>query len=521
MSQFAIGPEGVTLPADRRDPVDVYFDDQHVWSFAPKERSRARDSTLRVPWPRTMRSWLDGVAVVSLRQGGAEAYAEEVSFGSSTERIAFVDDRGIPVMIDKWGLIQRPFSGRPDDVVTDMLDLTEEIMAVLREELGIQCWLAFGSLLGAAREGKVIAHDSDVDLAYLSEKADPAEINQEMYAITRALRGRGLRVVNKTGAFITVLFDASDEGSGSIDVYACFHLGDLLYETATVRAPVPKSAILPLGELSFEGRMLPVPADVDTMLKASYGEGWRVPDPSFRHEPGPAINQRFDPWFGTLMKFRRDWERWLRSQTDDHLEHPSDFRAWVEERLPAEASVFDVGAGLGADSLAFGRDGHPVVGIDYIRGGFIRAGRMVREEELPIQLFPANLLSLRDCLAVTAVAAHSMPGPRAFYARELVDSLDPHGRSNLAQMIAMFGRPGDQVFVEFGRGGDRLLSADADPAAGGPRFATTVSEVAQMLRGAGVEIEEAGPAGLMADGRTRYRIAGRYRDRLGGTVGDT
>ena len=99
----------------------------------------------------------------------------------------------------------------------------------------------------------------------------------------------GMKVLTKSGSFITVVFTSPDGGQSSIDVYTCFYVGEHLHETATVRQVVPRSAILPLRELEFEGRLLPAPADPDTMLAVSYGPGWRVPDPSFKHEPGPEV----------------------------------------------------------------------------------------------------------------------------------------------------------------------------------------------------------------------------------------
>ncbi len=202
-----------------------------------------------VAWPARMGKWLDGTAYVRVVEKDREIFAGEVVFGRGQGRVEFVDRDGIPVMIDKWGLLQRPFSGRDSRVIVQMVDRTEEILEVMRRECGVRGWIAFGTLLGAAREGKVIGHDSDIDLAYVSEKPTPAEMTVELYAIARALRAHGMTVLDKSGSFITVVFPVPDGSKASIDVYTCFYVGDVLYETATVRAVVPRSAIEPLGEM--------------------------------------------------------------------------------------------------------------------------------------------------------------------------------------------------------------------------------------------------------------------------------
>ena len=100
---------------------------------------------------------------------------------------------------------------------------------------------------------------------------------------------------------------------------------------------MPRSAILPLIEVPFEGHLLPAPADPDTMLEVSYGAGWRVPDPSFRHLPGREITERFDGWFGSLMKWRRDWTLY-NTRVAEAGGEPSDFAAWVVPQLEGVAA---------------------------------------------------------------------------------------------------------------------------------------------------------------------------------------
>ncbi len=450
---------GLHFPDGFQGSADVLFDGHCAWSFSaePRHRVGADSAAVFVPWPKQMSRWLEGASHVQVTSGDDELLAQDAVFGEGEGRVEFVDRHGIPVMIDKWGLLQRPFSARDSSVVEQMVDVTDQILEVMEAECGVQGWIAFGTLLGAAREGKVIGHDSDIDLAYLSERATPAEMAVELYGIARALRRHGMKVLNKSGAFITVVFTSPDKGMASIDIYTCFYVGDLLHETATVREAVPRSAILPLAELSFEGRMLPAPADPDAMLAVSYGPGWRVPDPSFKHEPGPEIISRFDGWFSSLMRNRRDWERYLAdlAQEDDH--GPSEFAAWVAERLPENARVVDVGAGTGEDALYLATRGWTTLGLDYARQSLRPPTRRARREELPATFTALNLYDLRDVLTRGALVARDRNHQPVIYARGLLEALEPDGADNFWRFARMVLRDGGLAFLE----GQSLSRRDA------------------------------------------------------------
>ncbi|GAB2754071.1 hypothetical protein GCM10027020_02660 [Nocardioides salsibiostraticola] len=424
---------------------DVYFDEHHAWSFSAEDDEGGPVSHVR--WPKRMVRWLNGTATVQIRHEDDVIFEGQVVFGDGEGRVRFVDKAGIPVMIDKWGLLQRPFSGRDSSVVDQMVEVTTRILDVMEAECGVEGWIAFGTLLGAAREGGVIGHDSDIDLAYLSEQATPAAMAKELYDISRALRRHGMTVLNKSGAFITVVFSSPDGAMASIDVYTCFYIEDRLHETATVRQVVPRSAIVPLIEMEFEGQSLPAPADPDAMLAVSYGPGWRVPDPSFRHEPGPEIVERFDGWFSSLMRQRRDWERFLADQAQAADLEPSDFASLAAEHLPTEARVIDVGAGTGQDALLLARRGYNVVGLDYARQSLRAPKRTARAESLPAKFDHMNLYDLRDVMTRAALVSRGSREP-AIYAREVLETLDPDGLENFWRFVTIVLRSGGRLLLE-------------------------------------------------------------------------
>ena len=167
------------------------------------------------------------------------------------------------------------------------------------------------------------------------------------------------------------------------------------------------------------------------MLAVSYGPGWRVPDPSFRHEPGPEVTERFDGWFGSLMRNRRDWERYLADRQATPRHGPSDFAALGGRPAGRRRSGSSrSGAGSGADALALAERGFEVLGLDYARhslrpparGQAARAAGVVPRDE---PLRPARRADARRA------AGPAPRRPQAVYARELLEALDPDGLDEL------------------------------------------------------------------------------------------
>ena len=420
-----VDDDGLHLERGGDCSLDVHFDGWRGWSVALEDDPEP----VFVPWPKRLRARLDGTSLVTVTVDEEEVFREEITFGAGEGRVELVDRFGNPVIIDKWGLTQRIFETRREGgAVEAMTSMAERVLAVMREDCGIEGWISFGTLLGAARTGKVIGHDSDIDLCFLSAKETPAEMAVEIWGIARALVDAGISVKHKTASFITVVYDAPDGGEDGIDIYTCFYVGDLLHETATVRDRVPRSAVLPLRALEFEGRPMPAPADPDRMLAVSYGPGWRVPDPSFRHLPSREITDRFDGWFSSVMTHRRDWTQ-HNGQVGAAGMRPSPFARWVVDRVtPTDGEQLRV-----LDDYA-----HPG---KHALGG--------QEIDLPASVGRRvmNLLDERDVLTVGALAARQK-GPKVVTARQLLEAVPPRSRDQLWRFAAMALSDGGRVLVE-------------------------------------------------------------------------
>ncbi len=480
--RIVVDGDGIHFDAPFVGAADVFFGDHRGWSFST-ERPGATD----VAWPKRLRPFLAGWSVVRVVSEETTLYEGRVEFSDTEAEMEMRDRHGLPVIVDKWGLLQRPFDTRGEGLLGLLADESQRIIDVLEDVCDVRSWISFGTLLGAARNGKALGHASDVDLSYLSEKATPAEMQRELWEIGRALRARGMRVLIRSGSFLTVQVPTPDGAGAGIDVYTTFFFDGHFYETATVRTAVERSALLPLKPIAFEGRMLPGPADPARILEISYGPAWRVPDPSFQHQPGPEVEDRFDGWFGKLWRQRREWNAHNKAQAALDRE-PSDFALAVAQTLAPGVRVIDVGAGTGADAAFLARTGRDVVALDY---ALPRPRRWPTVDGLGRGYL--NLYDLRDVLTRSVLLARHT-GPQTVYARELLESVAPDGRDQFWQLVAVALREGGDVHLE-SRAWSRPALAARKDAAGGRFWPTGPEEAARAAgRLGGVVLSSEGTA---------------------------
>jgi LicD family len=173
--------------------VDVLFDGRRIWSFWTLRDSEPAGGGRHVPWPPVLARFLDGRTSLSLvdHVSGEEVAAAEVALGPGEDRIQVVDKQGRPLGLDKSLSLSRLFDSRDPEHLAPLLSSIDTVLDALRA-CGMEAFLAYGTLLGAVREGGLIGHDSDADLGYVSHYDHPAEVVAESFRLQRHLVERGL-----------------------------------------------------------------------------------------------------------------------------------------------------------------------------------------------------------------------------------------------------------------------------------------------------------------------------------------
>jgi hypothetical protein len=145
-------------------------------------------------------------------------------------------------------------------------------------ELGYECWLTSGALLGLQRDGRLIAHDDDVDLAVLLPGPGTRGVVDAWLDLKAQLRAAGLLRLDFEDRPRAHAKLVSGHGV-TVDLFPAWLEGDRLH--AWPLGELPASDVLPLRPIEVEGATVRLPRDPEAVLVLNYGPDWRTPDPSF------------------------------------------------------------------------------------------------------------------------------------------------------------------------------------------------------------------------------------------------
>ena len=474
--------EGVHLETGPDTVFDVCFDGRRVWSFwSARDTTRTSHGGVLAPWPNALAGRLAGTTEVSVLEHGAEEpqYVDEIAFDDSGERLSIVNKSGQPLGLDKSGKLVPTFDTRTEEQSRALLDS----LVVVLDELtaaGIDAFPAYGTLLGAVREGRLIGHDSDADIGYVSRHEHPADVIAESFDLQRRLVRLGYATSRYSGASFQVKVIEPDGFVRGLDVFGGYLAEGVLNLMGEVRIPFESDWIFPLGTCTLEGRTLPAPAVPEKLLEAMYGPGWKVPDPAYQFGTPESTIRAFNQYFRPTRARRATWAiTHRRTPVRVGRAAPSPLAEYVVEQEGVPEQVFDLGAGKAVDSVWFARQGSTVVAYDYLVAPAARAKRIAARQQLALESRHLNFQEWRSVLSEGARVSR-IPGPRALIAHHLFDSVPRFGRGSAARFASMATREGGRLYADFWCSG----SPDKDE----PWRPVAVDEVVAILIAAGAHI---------------------------------
>jgi len=166
----------------------------------------------------------------------------------------------------------------------------------LLESNGFEPFLTAGTLLGAIRDGRILAHDDDVDIALRLEGASSwaslrSVLENAGYSIVRefSLDGEIREQAYQADGFTFDIFGFHHPGNQSLlRAYYFCKLDGVDYADEDDRSvkyiDLPDFEKLQTANLS--GELLPVPDNATEVLQLLYGPNWRIPDPNWKTGTG-------------------------------------------------------------------------------------------------------------------------------------------------------------------------------------------------------------------------------------------
>ena len=152
-------------------------------------------------------------------------------------------------------------------------------------KLGLPFTLFGGVLLGIIRDGTILPHDKDVDVAVLAEDLTPE--------IVEAIKGSPLFRAHNNGETEYGHFTLK-ENKISFDIFVLYKKDNIRYMNPTGSSCLVFLAECyegPLGEITYLDRRWKIPYKHVDYFKAMYGDGWKITEKSSNWHNAPCFKK--------------------------------------------------------------------------------------------------------------------------------------------------------------------------------------------------------------------------------------
>lgn len=184
----------------------------------------------------------------------------------------------------------RTFRFMDFEEIKAQVDITLELIDDI-EKLGLgKGFVTSGTLLGFIRDGAVIPHDDDIDIAVVSELTDES---------LRSLKQNFIDVLTDAGWNVIVPPGNVNLRVGKKSVSLDLFLGWREHDGSYSISPLKRYAfeygdLFPVQYLEYPLGKVPVPKNYVKLLNINYGEGWKAPDPSWTFDWKRAFTEFAD-----------------------------------------------------------------------------------------------------------------------------------------------------------------------------------------------------------------------------------